>query len=60
MPDHPFGEESFPNIKPEPPLVQLEAVPFHPAGMVEARMLTVTKGKLVKVQKNLKMYIAYQ
>ena len=24
-----FGEEIFPNIQPEPPLVQLEAIPSH-------------------------------
>ena len=30
MPDHPFREEIFPNIQPEPPLVQLDAIPSHP------------------------------
>ena len=27
-----FGEEIFPNIQPEPPLVQLEAIPSHHIG----------------------------
>ena len=27
MPHHPFGEEIFPNIQLEPPLVQLETIP---------------------------------
>ena len=29
-PDHSVGEEEFPNIQPESPLVQLEAIPSHP------------------------------
>ena len=29
-PDHSFREEIFPNIQPEPPLAQLEAIPSHP------------------------------
>ena len=28
MPNHSFGEEVFPIIQSEPPLVQLEAIPF--------------------------------
>ena len=28
MPDHSFREEIFPNIQPEPPLAQLQAIPF--------------------------------
>ena len=30
MPDHPFREVVFPNIQPEPSLVQLEAIPSSP------------------------------
>jgi len=29
-PDHSFGEQVFPNIQTEPPLVYLEAIPFRP------------------------------
>ena len=28
MPDHSLREELFPNVQPESPLVQLEAIPF--------------------------------
>uniref|UniRef100_A0A8C5JBU5 Uncharacterized protein n=1 Tax=Junco hyemalis TaxID=40217 RepID=A0A8C5JBU5_JUNHY len=28
VPDHPLGEEHFPNIQPKPPLAQLETIPF--------------------------------
>jgi len=27
---HSFGKQMFPNIQPEPPLAQLEAIPSHP------------------------------
>jgi len=30
LPDHSFGEEIFPNIQHEPPLVQFEAITSHP------------------------------
>ena len=30
MPDHPFREVVFPNVQPEPFLVQLEAIPSSP------------------------------
>ena len=30
VPDHPFREVVFPNIQPEPSLVQLEAIPSSP------------------------------
>ena len=30
VPDHSFGGKVFPNIQPEPPLAQLEAIPSHP------------------------------
>lgn len=30
VPDHPFGEENFPEIQPTSPLVQLEAIPRSP------------------------------
>ena len=30
MLDNPFGEEIFPDVQSKPPLVQLEAVSFHP------------------------------
>ena len=30
MPDHPFREVVFPNVQPEPSLVQLEAIPSSP------------------------------
>jgi len=30
VPDHSFGEEIFPNIQPEPLLVQLDATPSRP------------------------------
>ena len=30
MPDHPFKEVVFPNVQPEPSLVQLEAIPSSP------------------------------
>jgi len=30
VPDHPFGEENFPEIQPTSPLVQLEAIPPSP------------------------------
>ena len=30
MPNYSLGEEIFPNIKPEPPVVQLAAIPSHP------------------------------
>jgi len=30
MPNHAFGEGIFPNIQPEPPLAQCEAVASHP------------------------------
>ncbi|RMC19455.1 hypothetical protein DUI87_04066 [Hirundo rustica rustica] len=28
MPNHPLGEEPFPDIQPKPPLTQLQAIPF--------------------------------
>ena len=30
VPDHSFGEEFFPNIQPDQPLVQCEAITSHP------------------------------
>jgi len=30
VPDHPFREVVFPNVQPESPLVQLEAIPSSP------------------------------
>ena len=30
VPDHSFGKEVFPNVQPEYPLVQLEAIPSSP------------------------------
>jgi len=30
VPDHPFREVGFPNVQPEPPLAQLEAIPSSP------------------------------
>ena len=31
--NHPLGEEPFPNIQPEPPLMQLHAVPLGPVAV---------------------------
>ena len=42
MPDHSFREESFPDIQPEPPLAQLEAITSHHIVVTWENRLTST------------------
>ena len=42
MPHLSFSEEGFPNIQPEPPLVQLKAITSHPITVVWQKRLTLT------------------
>ena len=60
MPDHSFREVLFPNVQPEPSLVQLEAIPSSPITRYrreEADPQLITTSLQVVIESNVSLYL---